>query len=187
MVFKPEPIFEAVDAIRMPGGMVILPSPQGERLTREFARELSGALQLIFIAARYEGVDERVSEALVDREISVGDFVTMGGELPSLLILEVVARFVPGVVGQMESVERDSFEECLLDYPHYTRPEEYRGMKVPSVLLSGHHEEIRKWRRRMALRRTLERRPDLLERLQLTAADVEMLNELRKEKKIGID
>lgn len=178
MVFKPEPIFEAMDAIRQPGVCVVLPDPQGERFDRRIASDLARSPQLIFICGRYEGVDERVRESLVDRSISVGDYVTMGGELPSMLIVEAVARFVPGVVGRGESVAADSFENSLLDFPHYTRPEEYRGLKVPEVLLSGHHEQIRQWRRRMALRRTLERRGDLLQKASLSSEDRELLEEL---------
>jgi tRNA (guanine37-N1)-methyltransferase len=178
MVFKPEPIFEAIDAIRRPGACVVLPDPQGEQFDRRIATDLARSTQLIFICGRYEGVDERVREALVDRSISVGDYVTMGGELPSMLIVEAVARFVPGVVGRGESVASDSFENSLLDFPHYTRPEEYRGLKVPEVLLSGHHEQIRQWRRRMALSRTLERRGDLLQKASLSSEDREVLEEL---------
>jgi tRNA (guanine37-N1)-methyltransferase len=181
MVFKPDPIFEAIDAMRQPGGLVLLPGPQGERFNQKIAEELSSATQLIFICGRYEGIDERVSEAIVDSELSVGDFVTMGGELPSLLMVEAIARFVPGVVGRQESVTGDSFQEQLLDYPHYTRPEEYRGLRVPATLLSGHHEQIRKWRRKMALQRTLRRRPDLLAGLTLSKEDRELLSEIRSE------
>src|SRR5439155_2861361 len=127
----------ALDAIKQPGGLVILPSPQGEQFRQELAEELSANPQLIFVCGRYEGVDERVREAVVDREISAGDFVSMGGELPSLLMVESIVRYVPGVVGREASVAGDSFQNSLLDFPHYTRPEEYRGLRVPDVLLSG--------------------------------------------------
>lgn len=187
MVFKPEPIFEAMDAIRRPGACVVLTDPQGEQFDRRIAAELACCPQLIFICGRYEGVDERVREALVDRSISVGDYVTMGGELPSMLIVEAVARFVPGVVGRGESVASDSFENSLLDFPHYTRPEEYRGLKVPEVLLSGHHEQIRLWRRRMALKRTLERRGDLLQKASLSAEDREVLEEILHQDKCKME
>ncbi len=179
MVFKPEPVFEAVDAIRCPGAVVILPTPQGVLFTQAIAEELAHASQLIFLCARYEGVDERICDVLVDREFSIGDFVTMGGEVPSVLMIEAISRFVPGVVGDPESIVSDSFQNSLLDFPHYTRPEEYRGKRVPAVLLSGHHEQIRKWRRKMALQRTLERRPDLLAGVPLTEEDREMLEELK--------
>jgi len=179
MLFRPEPVFEAIDTIRGSDALVILPSPQGIRFTQKIAEDLAQAAQLIFLCARYEGVDERICEALVDREISIGDFVTMGGEVPSVLMVEAIARFVPGVVGDRESVVADSFQNSLLDFPHYTRPEEYRGNKVPSILLSGHHEEIRKWRRKMALKRTLERRPDLLVDVQWSDEDRQMLEELK--------
>src|SRR3989304_9865254 len=153
MVFKPEPIFEALDEIRSPEATVVLPSPQGERFTQQIAEELARVSHLIFICGRYEGVDERVLDVLVNRELSVGDFVTMGGELPSLIMVETVLRFVPGVVGCQESVASEAFQQSLLDFPHYTRPEEYRGRRVPAVLLSGHHEQIRRWRRKRALKR----------------------------------
>jgi len=149
--------------------------------TQEMAEELAGSERLLFICARYEGVDERVCEELVDREISVGDFVTMGGELPALVMMETIVRFVPGMIGQRESIARDSFQESLLDFPHYTRPENISGLKVPDVLLSGNHEEIRKWRRKMALRRTWERRPELLKKANLNAEDENFLKEIKNE------
>ena len=180
MVFKPEPIFAALDQIKRPGAIVVLPDPQGEIFRQEIAEELARSEMLIFVCGRYEGVDERVRKA-VDREISVGDFVTMGGELPSLLMIESIVRFLPGVVGQQDSVELDSFQKSLLDYPHYTRPVEYRDLKVPEILLSGNHEQIRVWRRKMALRRTLERRPDLLQKAILTEEDRKLIQELKKE------
>jgi tRNA (guanine37-N1)-methyltransferase len=181
MVFKPEPLFEAVSSFRKEGAIVIMPGPQGERFTSQIAQQLSGAEQLVFICGRYEGIDERVREALVDRELSVGDFVTMGGELPSLLMVETIARYVSGVIGDQQSVILDSFQESLLDYPHYTRPVEFNGMKVPDVLLSGNHEQIRVWRRKMMLKHTLERRPDLLQRAKLTEEDYGLLKKIEEE------
>ena len=178
MVFKPEPLFEAFDALQGNAAVVILPSPQGKLFDRKVAEELAGSDRLLFICGRYEGIDERVCEELVDREISIGDFVTMGGELPALIMTEAILRFVPGIVGQQQSVAMDSFQESLLDFPHYTRPENFRGTKVPEVLLSGNHEEIRKWRRKMSLKRTLERRPDLLQHATLTKEDEAFLREI---------
>lgn len=184
MVFKPEPVFEAVEAIRQVGARIILPSPQGESFSVQIAEELAGNSQLIFLCGRYEGIDERVREALVDRELSIGDFVVMGGELPSLLMTEAIVRYVPGIVGDEQSVQFDSFQESLLDFPHYTRPAEFRGLRVPEVLMSGNHEQIRIWRRKMMLRRTLERRPDLLKRSDLTTEDQKLLAEIEEEKAI---
>lgn len=177
MVFKPEPVFKAIDSLKAAGGLVILPEPQGEVFTQRIAEELASSAQLIFICGRYEGVDERIRETLVDRELSVGDFVTMGGELPALLMVESIARFVPGVVGDLQSLAADSFQDSLLDYPHYTRPSEFRNQRVPDVLLSGNHEQIRRWRRKMSLQRTLQRRPDLLREEDLSAEDREILAE----------
>jgi tRNA (guanine37-N1)-methyltransferase len=165
MVLKPEPIFRAVEYLRDTRGVpdaVLLPSPQGRRFTQAVAEEYSRRDHLVFLCGRYEGVDERVSEALVTEEVSIGDFVVSGGEMPALLIVDALARLVPGVVGDAESVVRDSFTRGLLDHPHYTRPASFRGLDVPGVLLSGHHGEIDRWRRQQALRRTYERRPDLL-------------------------
>jgi tRNA (guanine-N1)-methyltransferase len=176
MVFKPEPVFQAVEAIRETGALVILPSPQGVVFDQTIAQELAIAPQLIFLCARYEGVDERICERLVDREVSIGDFVVMGGELPAMLMLEAIARLVPGVVGCQDSLTAESFQEPLLDHPHYTRPEDFRGWKVPPVLLSGHHEEVRRWRRKMALIRTRERRPDLFAKLDLSEEDRRLLD-----------
>lgn len=183
MVFKPEPVFDAIEALRTPGCRVVLPGPQGRRFTRQAAQDLAEHQQIIFICGRYEGVDERIREALADEEYSIGDFVTMGGELPALVMTEAVARFVPGVVGDEQSVALDSFQEPLLDHPHYTRPADFRGMKVPDVLLSGHHEQVRRWKRRMMLQRTLERRPDLLEAAALSGEDIRLLEEIRQGKK----
>jgi tRNA (guanine37-N1)-methyltransferase len=165
MVLKPEPLFRAVDAIRAERGeptAVILTSPEGRRFSHQDAERLSRLGHLVILCGRYEGVDERVRLHLASEEISIGDYVVSGGELPALVIVDAVARFVPGVVGDEESVARDTFTRGLLDYAQYTRPAEFRGMTVPPVLLSGHHAAIERWRRRDALKRTLERRPDLL-------------------------
>jgi tRNA (guanine37-N1)-methyltransferase len=165
MVLKPEPMFVAVDRIRDERGqpdVIVLVSPAGRRFTQADARRLSRVGHLVLLCGRYEGVDERVRDHVATEEISIGDYVLSGGELPALVVVDAVGRLVPGVVGDDQSVEADSFSRGLLDYPHYTRPAEYRGHRVPDVLTSGHHEEIRKWRQREALRRTADRRPDLL-------------------------
>jgi len=166
MVLKPEPIFAAVDRIREARGGVdgiILTSPDGERLTHGVAQRLSAREHLVILCGRYEGVDERVREHLATETISIGDYVLSGGELPALVIVDAVARLVPGVVGDDASVRGDTFaRDGLLDFPQYTRPAEFRGFAVPPVLLSGHHAEIEKWRRDQALARTRRHRPDLL-------------------------
>jgi tRNA (guanine37-N1)-methyltransferase len=165
MVLKPEPLFAAVDEIRAqrgPADAVLMMSPAGRVFTQADARRLARLQHVVLLCGRYEGVDERVREQLASEEVSIGDYVLSGGELPALVIVDAVGRLVPGVVGDEQSVEADSFTRGLLDHPHYTRPAEYRGQRVPDVLLSGHHGEIRKWRRRQALKRTVERRPELL-------------------------
>jgi len=165
MVLMAEPIYRAVEAVRAERAelrtRVVLLDPAGRPFTQSVARELAAWDRLVLVCGRYEGVDERV-RALVDEELSIGDYVVSGGELPAMVVVDAVARLVPGVVGEPESVVRESFEERLLDHPQYTRPADFRGMRVPEVLLSGHHAEIESWRRRMALERTRERRPDLL-------------------------
>ena len=161
MVLKPEPIFEAVRA-RQGKGPVILLSAQGERLTQALVRELATHDDLYLICGRYEGVDERVAAHLVDREISIGDYVLTGGELPAMVLIDAVSRLVSGVLGSEESPKDESFAEHLLEYPHYTRPAVFEGHAVPEVLLSGHHAEIERWRREQAAERTRRRRPDLL-------------------------
>jgi tRNA (guanine37-N1)-methyltransferase len=179
MVMKPEPLFRAVEALKAesPAARVVLLSPQGEVFRQETAAEMAGWEAAILICGRYEGVDERVVEALVDREISIGDYVLNGGEVPAMVVTEAVTRLLPGVVGREESTRQDSFSGELLDHPHYTRPAEFRGLKVPETLLGGHHEKIAAWRRREALRRTLRRRPDLLERAELSEEDKAALRE----------
>ena len=163
MVMKPEPLFAAVESLGERRGRVILLSPAGRRLDRDLVHELSGEPHLTLICGRYEGVDERVVDGLPAEEISIGDYVLSGGELPALVLIEAVTRLLPGVIGREESHERDSFEDGLLDHPHYTRPAEFRGMEVPDVLRSGHHAEIERWRREAALEKTRRNRPDLLE------------------------
>ena len=165
MVMLAEPVLRAVDAIRQaidPQPHIILTSPQGRRFDQHVAHELVARRHLVFLCGRYEGFDQRVHDALEPDEISIGDFVVSGGELPAMLMADAVGRLVEGVVGNAGSVEEDSFFRGLLDYPHYTRPEELRGMRVPDILLSGHHEKIRLWRKEQALRATLAKRPDLL-------------------------
>ena len=176
MVMRPEPLFAAVEPLRDAGAHVVLLDPAGEPLTDALARELATLPHLALVCGRYEGIDERV-RSLVDREVSIGDYVLTGGELPALVLVDAVARLVPGVI-QAASHEGDSFASGLLEHPQYTRPEEFRGMRVPDVLLSGHHGEVDRWRRREALRRTQERRPDLLETAPLTDEDRTALREL---------
>lgn len=185
MVLKPEPVFAAVEQIRSERGApdaVLLTSPDGERFTHAVAERLSGLEHIVVLCGRYEGVDERVRTGLATEALSIGDYVLSGGELPALVIVDAVARLVPGVVGDESSVARDTFARGLLDYPQYTRPAEFRGMGVPPVLLSGHHGEIERWRRREALARTLERRPDLLASAALDPEDAALLKELLKAK-----
>lgn len=179
LVMRPEPLFAAVEPLRAAGAHVILLDPAGERLTDALARELSKLPHLALVCGRYEGIDERI-RTLVDREVSIGDYVVTGGELPALVLIDAVARFVPGVIAEA-SHEGDSFAAGLLEHPQYTRPEEFRGMRVPPVLLSGHHGEVDAWRRREALRRTHDRRPDLLDAAVLTDADRAALEEMTRD------
>jgi tRNA (guanine37-N1)-methyltransferase len=189
MVLKPEPLFRAVEAIGAEHGepaAVVLTSPDGRRFSHGDAARLSRLGHVVILCGRYEGVDERVRLHLATEEISIGDFVLSGGELPALVIVDAVARFVPGVVGDEESVARDTFARGLLDFAQYTRPAEFRGMPVPPVLLSGHHAEIERWRRREALQRTLERRPDLLaDPAALDPDDRRLLKELLETREKG--
>ena len=178
MVMLGEPVFRCVEAIG--AGHLLMTSPQGRRFDQKVASELLAKEHLVFLCGRYEGFDHRVHEALRPEEVSIGDFVVSGGELPAMLMADAIGRLIPGVVGNTGSVEEDSFFRGLLDYPHYTRPEELRGMRVPDILLSGHHEKIRKWRKEQALRATLEKRPDLLESAELDAEAREILKGLGK-------
>jgi tRNA (guanine37-N1)-methyltransferase len=184
MIMKPEPIFRAVESIldleegQGPEVPVILLSPQGRTFTQSVARELSRHPHLVLICGHYEGVDERVRQFLASDEISIGDYVLTGGEIPALVIVDAVTRLVPGVLGDPSATFEDSHAEGLLEYPHYTRPQVFRGYPVPEVLLSGNHAEIVRWRRQEALRRTFERRPDLLAKARLSQADREFLRHL---------
>ena len=212
MVLKPEPIFECIESLnvlpweeRIAGGAVqsvVVLSAQGRRLDQALATELAALERIILICGRYEGVDERVSEFLADREVSIGDYVLSGGELGAAVIVDAVTRLIPGAVGNEASTRQESFtaqarilatgglddggpdSTCasggLLDYPHYTRPADFRGMAVPEVLVSGNHEEIRRWRRRSALEKTFRNRPDLLDRVELSEEDQELLAEIRE-------
>jgi tRNA (guanine37-N1)-methyltransferase len=185
MVMKPEPLFRAVEAIAAERGRpsaVLLMTPQGRSFTHAEAARLSQLERLIVICGRYEGVDERVAQTLVTDEISIGDYVLTGGELPALVVLDAVVRLVPGVVGDEGSIVEDSFVRGVLDHPQYTRPALFRGMAVPDVLLSGHHGEIDRWRRRERVRRTLDRRPELLKDAALTVGEQQALDELGVQK-----
>jgi tRNA (guanine37-N1)-methyltransferase len=191
MVMLAEPVLRCAEAIGATAGegagrpskqpSVIMTSPQGRVFDQNVARELAAREWVVFLCGRYEGFDHRVHEALQPEELSIGDFVVSGGELPAMLMADAVGRMIEGVVGNSGSVSEDSFFNGLLDYPHYTRPEELRGMRVPDILLSGHHEKIRKWRKEQALRATLEKRPDLLETASLDAEAVKMLRGIRDE------
>ena len=190
MILKPEPFFKAVEVIGETRGCpsaIVLMSPQGRRFDQADAERLGGSGDhLTILCGRYEGVDERVRDGLATDELSIGDYVLSGGELPALVVLDAVARFVPGVVGNPDSIEHDSFARGLLDYPHYTRPAGFRDLHVPAVLLSGHHGEIERWRKREAVRRTLERRPDLLAMAALDDEERQILHELMEERKKGV-
>ncbi|NLA57289.1 MAG: tRNA (guanosine(37)-N1)-methyltransferase TrmD [Firmicutes bacterium] len=182
MVMKPEPVFNAVRHVL--GGEaapVILMSPQGEVFSHRLAEELSRENRLVLVCGHYEGVDERIREALVTRQISIGDYVLTGGELPAMVVIDAVVRFLPGALGDAGAVHTDSFAQGLLEYPQYTRPREFEGMKVPEVLLSGNHQRIAQWRREQALRRTLLLRPDLLEKLELSEEDQKLLATIKEE------
>ena len=185
MVLKPAPLFEAVEDVlssytaeQRSSIPVVLLTPQGEVFNQKIGEELSQGPALVLICGHYAGVDERVRQRLATREVSIGDFVLTGGELAAMVVVDAVSRLVPGVVGSMENVTEDSITSGLLQHPLYTRPAEYRGMSVPDVLRSGHHAEIDQWRRRESLKRTLERRPDLLETAELSSEDLEFLQSL---------
>jgi tRNA (guanine37-N1)-methyltransferase len=181
MVLKPEPVFEAVESISSQGAgyPIILLTPQGRVFNQSIALELSQHEKIALICGRYEGVDERIRGHLVTDEISIGDYVLTGGELPALILMDAVARLLPGVLGDPDGATDDSHASGLLEYPHYTRPPEYRGESVPEILLSGDHAKIAKWRREQSLLRTLERRPDLLEKADLSEDDRKYLSELK--------
>jgi tRNA (guanine37-N1)-methyltransferase len=195
MVMLAEPVLRAVDAVWAPASAgagpaeagpytphIVMTTPQGRRFDQTVAKELREKQWLVFLCGRYEGFDHRVHEVLQPDEISIGDFVVSGGELPAMVMADAVGRMVEGVVGNTGSVEEDSFFRGLLDYPHYTRPEEVRGLRVPDMLLSGHHEKIRKWRKEQALRATLAKRPDLLHNAELDDEGREMLEKMKDER-----
>ena len=183
MVMKPEPLFVAMDAIRTTRGPVdhvLLTSPTGRVFSQDDARRLAAVGRFAVICGRYEGIDDRVRQHLATEEVSIGDYVLSGGELAALVIIDAVARLVPGVVGDEQSIEADSFTRGLLDYPHFTRPVEFRGHRVPAVLVSGHHGEIRRWRKRQALERTVSQRPELVAGAPLDEEEQEMLRDLQR-------
>lgn len=185
MVLKPQPIFDAVSALKEKAiskkPRVILLCPQGERYEQRKAEELAQEDHLIFICGHYEGYDERIREHVVTDEISIGDYVLTGGELGAMVVVDSVVRLLPEVLGNQESHMKDSFSTGLLEHPHYTRPADFRGLKVPDVLISGNHKLIEEWRNKEALRRTLLRRPDLLEKIELTKEQEKWLKEVKKE------
>ncbi len=183
MILKPEPLFSAVERLKEKSAAtaphVILMTPQGQKFDQQLAKKLTAMEHLILICGRYEGIDERVRLALVDHEISIGDFILTGGELAAAVLVDAVVRLLPGVLAE-EASENESFTEPLLEHPHYTRPPLFRDMAVPPVLTSGNHGEIKAWRRRQSLIRTLERRPDLLQKANLEPAEMEYLDSLKK-------
>jgi len=182
MVMKPGPIYRALKSVARIDGqsLVILLTPQGRTFNQPMAWELSQGDQLILICGRYEGVDERIRSGYIDREISIGDYILSGGELGAMIVIDAVSRLIPGVLGGERSNREDSFEDGLLEYPHYTRPRIFNGKEAPSILLSGDHEKIRLWRRTESLRRTLERRPDLLKKANLKEEDKAILGEIQE-------
>ena len=184
MVMKPEPIFQSLESIPKVKGKrkVVLLTPQGQLFDQSIAQSLSTLQQIILICGRYEGVDERVRSRYVNMEISIGDYILTGGELPAMIVVEAVSRLIPGILGGERSHIEESFEDCLLEYPQYTRPRVFKGDEVPSVLLSGDHKKIRLWRRAQSIKRTLEKRPDLLERANLSRIDKSLLEEVKQGK-----
>jgi tRNA (guanine37-N1)-methyltransferase len=183
MVMKVEPIDRALASIvpSRDNALVVLLTPQGETLNQKIAEEMSRYLQIVLICGRYEGVDERVRDHLADRQISIGDFVLTGGELSAMVVVDAVTRLIPGVLGNCDSASCDSFSTGLLEYPHYTRPSSYRDWQVPGVLLSGNHREIESWRRKESLKRTYLRRPDLLDKIELSDVDIKTLEDIKKD------
>jgi tRNA (guanine37-N1)-methyltransferase len=184
MLMMVQPLSDAIAAAKQAAGKqtkVIYLSPQGKKLDQAVVKQLAECKDLILVAGRYEGIDERLIQSQVDEEISIGDYVLSGGELPAMVLMDAIARFVPGVLGHNDSAEQDSFNQGLLDCPHYTRPENLEGQVVPEVLLSGNHEKIRQWRLKQSLGRTWQRRPELLNDLALTEEQVKLLNEFQQE------
>jgi tRNA (guanine37-N1)-methyltransferase len=185
MVLTPQPLFDAVESLRKETSekpRIILLCPQGERFSQKKAEELSKEKHLIFLCGHYEGYDERIREHLVTDEISIGDYVLTGGELGAMVVIDAVTRLLPGVLGKEESHLQDSFSTGLLEHPQYTRPADFRGMKVPDVLMSGNHKNIEEWRKKESLRRTYERRPDLLESIELTKEEENWMREIKDNK-----
>ncbi len=184
MVMKLEPVEKALSAIRMDDredSTVILMTPQGEVFNQQIAAELCGKQRIIILCGRYEGVDERIREHLVDREISIGDYILTGGELAAMVLIDAVSRLVPDFLGNPDSKISETFSQNLLEYPQYTRPADYKGWKVPDVLLCGNHAEIERWRKKESLRKTYQRRPDLLKKTRLSAEEGKILNEIKEE------
>jgi tRNA (guanine37-N1)-methyltransferase len=187
MVMKPEPLARAVEDIRARRGdpdTVVLLSPQGRRFTQGEAARMSALRHVALLCGRYEGMDERIRSLVATEELSIGDYGLSGGVVTALVIVDAISRLVPGVVGDTRSVEEDSFSRGLLDYPHYTRPSEFSGAKVPEVLMSGHHEQVRRWRKKTAIQRTLERRPELLDTAAMDDEERALLDEIRKEQEM---
>lgn len=190
MVMKAGPIYRAWEQLknlRSDNAKTILMSPQGEQLTQKMVKDLAKEPGLTIICGRYEGVDERVRETIVDQEISIGDYVLTGGEIPAMVLVDAVSRQLSGVLGAEDSLKKDSFYNGLLEHPHYTRPREFKGLKVPDVLLSGNHQLIERWRKKESLRRTLLRREDLLEAKELTEEEIKLLKEIKAELKGEVD
>lgn len=188
MVMKAEPLAACIESVKAdnPASTVVLTSPHGRPLTHRIACELSERPGLIIVCGRYEGIDERIRTLYIEDDISLGDFVLSGGEIASMAIVDAVTRLLPGALGSSESAETDSFGDGLLEYPHYTRPPEFKGLAVPAPLLSGHHEQIRKWRRKESLRKTRMLRPDLLAKIKLTREDHKLLTEIEQEEVHGM-
>jgi len=184
MVMKPDPFFRIVETLWPEKGKrkIMMLSPRGRLFNQDIAHELSHEQKdIIFFCGRYEAIDQRVSDHLVDEEISIGDYILTGGELPALVIIDAVARLIPGVLGDFGSTEEESFSWGLLDYPHYTRPEHFQGMSVPDVLLSGNHRKINRWRKKQAIKTTLEKRPELLEKYIFSDKDRKLLEEIKED------
>ena len=179
MVMAPGPVVEAVEAVRKPGGRVLLMAAAGRPLTQQLAAELAAEEQLVLVCGRYEGMDDRIRQVLDAEEISIGEYVLAGGEMPALVLIEAVSRLLPGVMGNADSLGEESFADGLLEYPQYTRPADYRGLKVPDILVSGHHANVVAWRREQALRRTFERRPELLKTASLTEQERQLVESWR--------
>tara|TARA_B100000959_G_scaffold254684_1_gene286506 strand:+ start:476 stop:1210 length:735 start_codon:yes stop_codon:yes gene_type:complete len=182
MIMKPEPIVKAIESIKAdrPNSKVILMTPQGKTLNQAHAETLSKVRSWIIICGHYEGVDERVRQHFVDEEISIGDYVLTGGEIPAMVLIDVLVRYIPGVIGGEKAVENDSFVNSLLEYPQYTRPANFRGLQVPEILRSGNEKHIKEWHHKQALKRTLERRPDLLSKAKLNVEDTLYLDTMRE-------